>query len=159
MNGMLRELIALSVLLGLALFLCPEGGVKQMLTGLSAALLAMAVLHSVRDLDYDALALDKARLHEAEQSITRGGEQAAQKLNRLYIEQEYAAYILQRASTLGAELSRAEVTVRWDYEGLWVPESSHVTGNVDPETRRELSRLLRDELGIPAERQYWYENG
>ena len=126
MNGMLRELIALSVLLGLALFLCPEGGVKQMLT---------------------------------EQSITRGGEQAAQKLNRLYIEQEYAAYILQRASTLGAELSRAEVTVRWDYEGLWVPESSHVTGNVDPETRRELSRLLRDEVGIPAERQYWYENG
>ena len=159
MNEALRELIALSVLLGFVLFLCPEGGVKQMLTALSAALLAMAILRSVKGFDYDALAMENAKLHEAEQSITRGGEQAAQKLNRLYIEQEYAAYILERASTLGAELSGAEVTVSWDYEGLWVPYSSHVTGRLDPETRRELARLIREELGIPAERQYWYENG
>ena len=62
MNTALRELIALSLLLGLSLHLCPEGGVRQVLTVLCAALLCLSVLRSFREFDYDLFALETAKL-------------------------------------------------------------------------------------------------
>lgn len=159
MHSALRELIALSLLLGLSLHLCPEGGVRQVLTILSAALLGLAVLKSVRVIDYDAFALDTAKLHEAEHTIDEAGERAAQRLERLYIEDEYAAYVQSRAERLGLSGLQVEIEVEWAYDGLWVPHASHITGSVGDAERAALARTLRDELGIPAERQYWHEDG
>ena len=159
MNTVLRELIALSLLLGLSLHLCPEGGVRQVLTILSAALLGLAVLKSVRGIDYDAFALDTAKLHEAELAIGEEGERAAQRLQRLYIEEEYEAYVQSRAEQLGVSDIRVEIEVEWAYDGLWVPHASHVTGSIGDTERASLERTLRQELGIPTERQYWHEDG
>ncbi len=159
MNSALRELIALSLILGFALHLCPESGVKQVMTVLSAALLGLSVLSSFKGLDYEALALGNARLHEQERSILDGGERASQKLNRLFIEDEYASYILNRAELLGVKDLEVQVQTQWSYEGLWIPYASHINGIVGPGEKTELKRLLRDELGIPAERQHWYGDG
>ena len=159
MSTALRELIALSLLLGLSLHLCPEGGVRKVLTVLSAVLLCLSVLRSFRDFDYDGFALETAKLREAELSISREGERASQRLNRLYIEEEYAAYVQSRAEQLGVLGLKAEIQTEWAYDGLWVPCASHITGCVDASERDALERMLRDELGIPAERQYWYADG
>ena len=159
MNGALRELIALSLILGLSLHLCPEGGVKKILTVLSAALLGVSVLTSFKGLDYNALALGNAKLHEAERSITENGERAAQKLNRLLIEEEYASYIRDRAESIGVVDLEIQVQVQWSYEGFWLPYASHIKGSVEQSSKNALERIIRDELGIPTERQYWYSNG
>ena len=159
MNEALRELIALSLILGLALHLCPEGGFKQVLTVLSAALLGMAVLTSFKGLDYDALALGNAKLHEQEAAIIEDGERASQKLNRLFIEDEYASYILNRAELLGVSDLEIQVQSQWSYEGLWIPYAAQIKGTVGTDDKAALERLLRDDLGIPTERQYWDTNG
>lgn len=156
MNAALRELIALSLLLGLSLHLCPEGAVRQVLTVLCAALLGMSVLGSFRDLDYDVFALENAKLREAELSISREGERAAQTLNRLYIEEEYAAYVQDRGAQFGVPGLKAKIEVQWAYEGVWVPCASHITATLGAQEKASLERILRDELGIPAERQHWY---
>lgn len=159
MNAVLRELIALSLLLGLALYLCPEGSVRQVLSILSAALLGLAVLKGVRGLDYDAFALDTAKLHEAALTIGEEGERAAQRLERLYIEDEYTAYVQSRAEQLGLSGLKVELELEWAYDGLWVPHASRITGSVGEAERETLGRMLREELGIPTERQYWNEDG
>ena len=159
MNTAIRELIALSLLLGLSLHLCPEGGVRQILSILCAALLALSVLRSFREIDYEAFALKTAKLRETELSISRESERASQKLNRLFIEEEYAAYVRNRAEQLGVGDVKIEVQVQWAYEGLWVPCASQITGNVGPQEKAELGRMLREELGIPAERQVWDADG
>ena len=159
MNSTLRELIALSLILGLSLHLCPEGGVKRILTVLCAALLGLSVLSSFKGLDYDALALGNAKLHEAELAIMEDGERASQKLNRLFIEEEYASYNLDRAESLGVGGLEVQIQVQWSYEGVWVPYASHISGPVAESEKNALGRLLRDELGIPEERQYWYRDG
>lgn len=159
MNAALRELIALSVLLGFSLYLCPEGGVKLVLTALCAALLGISVLRPFAEFDYDTLALQNAKLRDTEQRITQDAEQAVQTLNRLYVEDEYASYVMNRAAQLGIEGLRAEIEVEWAYEGLWIPCAARLSGAPEPEDRAALSRILRDELGIPAERQVWCEDG
>ncbi|MDO4990942.1 MAG: hypothetical protein Q4E45_10600 [Eubacteriales bacterium] len=159
MNSALRELIALSLILGLSLHLCPEGGVRQVLTVLSAALLGISVLSSFKGLDYDALALGNAKLREAERTITEDGERTSQKLNRLLIEEEYASYIRDRAESIGVGDLEVQVQVQWSYEGFWLPYAAHITGTVEPSKQTALERMIRDELGIPTERQYWYSNG
>ena len=139
MNEALRELIALSLILGLALHLCPEGGVRQVLTVLSASLLGLSVLTSYKGLDYDALALGNAKLHEQERSIIEDGEQASQKLNRLFIEDEYASYILNRAELLGVSGLNVQVQAQWSFEGLWIPYASHIKGMIAPAEKSELT--------------------
>lgn len=159
MQAALRELIALSVLLGLSLHLCPECAVRQLLSVLCAALLGMSVLGSFRDLDYDVFALETAKLREAELSITQEGERAAQTLNRLYIEEEYAAYVQDRGAQLGVPGLKVEIEVQWAYDGVWVPYASHITATLGAQEKAALERMQRDELGIPPERQYWNTDG
>ncbi|MCR5577322.1 MAG: hypothetical protein K6F56_09970 [Oscillospiraceae bacterium] len=159
MSTALRELIALSLLMGLSLHLCPESGVRRVLTVLCAALLGLSILRPFKDFDYDVFALETAKLREAELTISREGEQASQRLNRLFIEEEYAAYVQNRAEQLGVSGLKAEIQTEWAYDGLWVPYASHITGSVDTSERAALERMLREELGIPAERQYWYADG
>lgn len=159
MSTALRELIALSLLLGFSLHLCPEGGVRRVLTLLCAALLAMSVLRSLRCFDCDLFALETAKLQQTEQTILQGGESASQELNRLFIEEEYAAYVQSRAEQLGVAGLHAEIQVQWSCDGIWVPYASHIADPVTEGERAELERMLRDELGIPAERQFWYADG
>jgi hypothetical protein len=121
--------------------------------------LGLSVLRSFRDFDYDVFALETAKLHEAELSISREGARATQRLNRLFIEEEYAAYVQNRAEQLGVSGLKAEIQTEWAYDGLWVPYASHITGNLDVQARAALERMLREELGIPEERQYWYADG
>lgn len=154
MTALLRELIALSVLSGAALFLCPEGGVKRVLSVLTAAILCISVLGRWRDFDYGALALDQARIRQAEDAIGRQAEEQSRALNRLYVQEQLAAYVQSLGERLGIENLEAEIQVEWSLDGLWVPCAIRIRG-VEEEKRTELSRLLRSELGIPEERQEW----
>ena len=72
-----------------------------------------------------------------------------ERLNRLVIEQEYRAYILDKAQTMGEHLEDVSVGVRWDDGGFWVPWGA-VYSNAVSEDFRD---TVRNELGIPKERQ------
>ena len=151
----IRELCAVSLLCGAALSMLPEGGVKRVAEILCTASLILAVLSPIKEIDMDSYALESARMHELETQLARQGEEAEDRLSRLVIEQEYEAYIMDKAGELGIEGLAADVEVQWSLEGFWMPWGVELSSGCSQESRERLSRLLESELGIPYERQRW----
>lgn len=151
----IRALCAVSLLCGAALSILPEGGVKRVAEILCTASLILAVLSPLKELDMDSYALESARLHELESELARQGQEAGDRLNRLVIEQEYEAYIMDKAGELGIEDLAVDVEVQWSLEGFWMPWGAELNSGCDQESRERLSWLLASDLGIPYERQRW----
>ena len=155
----IRQLCAMSVLCGAALTICPEGGVKRVTGIVCTAVLLLALLSPFAGVDLDFYALSEARRHEAETELFARAERAGERLNRIVIESEYAAYIMDKAAELGMTNIRAEVTARWELDGLWVPDSAELSAQGEWRQKEELGRIIRDDLGIPFERQQWHGDG
>ena len=151
----IRQLCVLSLFCGAALSLLPEGGVKRVAEVVCTASLILALVSPLKALDMETYALEGAKRHELEAALASGGEAARQRLNRLVIEQEYEAYIMDKAQELGLEGLAADVEVQWSLEGLWMPYGVKISGACGQTGKERLSALLTADLGIPYERQRW----
>ena len=145
------------MLCGASLSIIHEGGVKNIMKLLSTAVLTIAILSPIKDLDLDSYALESARIKELEDELLSGSHEAEEKLNRLYIQQEYNEYIKNEAAQLGIINPEISVLAQWNLEGLWVPYSVQIYADCDKSKADELGRIIRDELGIPYERQLWFD--
>ena len=138
-----------------ALRLTPEGRVKGSLRTLCAVALAAALFAPLLKLDaLPDYAPELARYRAAAEALTGEGAALGQELDRGLIEQRMEAYILDKARALGAEVTGAEVHLRWSTQGVWVPERAELTGEYSP----TLSALLEAELGIARQAQTWRTN-
>ena len=155
MHGVIREVCALSVFCGLAMSIMPEGSVKRVAGVLCTAALLITVLTPLRDFDIDSYALLLAKYKEEEAALTARGEEINERLNRLVIEQEYEAYIMDKALELGLEGLAVDVEVQWSLEGLWMPYGASISGVCSQTGKEQLSALMAADLGIPYERQRW----
>lgn len=153
----IRELCALSVFCAVAMQLTPEGGVRRMLSILCTAALLSAALSGVRQIDYDAYALELSRVREREKSFAADTDRAQERLSRLVIEQECRTYIEDKARQLGLEPEEIEVELRWDMEGLWVPAAVTIRCRGTEGQIAALSGAIRTELGIAGEDQRWVD--
>lgn len=151
----IRQLCALSLLCGAALSILPEGGVKRVAEVVCTASLIVALVNPLKALDMGTYALETARLHEREAALTAEAEGLEQRLNRLVIEQEYEAYIMDKALEFGLEGLAADVEVQWSLEGLWMPYAANISGACSQTGREKLAALMTADLGIPYERQRW----
>lgn len=156
-RGWLLGVTAAALALALAETLAPEGGAKRVcrLAGGMALLLAAAgPLAGLPDGGLIAQAVDgwrdKARSYELE----------LEKKNDLFylsiIEEETAAYIVDKAKEIGFDC-QAEVTYGYDEDGVPRPWEVTARGSWTREQREQLSRLLEEELGVPAQRQFYDE--
>ena len=151
MRDCIRDICYLSVMGGFALCLAPEGGAKRVLKTLITVLLLGLILNSLHIQDIDDYRLELAKYREKEQELLRSGTETRDQLNRLVMEREYAAYVLKQAEKRGMLLDSVRITVRWNTEGLWVPDRAMIVmreGDKDA-----LCDMLTQELGIPMERQ------
>ena len=151
MRECIREVCFLSILGGAALSLAPEGGPRRILKSLVTILLLALVLEKLPAQDPGAYRLERSKYREKEQELLDRGEEKRDELNRLVIEQEYASYVMEQAEACGLLLDSVSITVRWNTEGLWVPERAVIRlreGDAD-----RLRAFLTDELGIPPDRQ------
>lgn len=153
-----RALCAMSLLCGAAMSISPEGSVKKIMSVLCAAALIMSVLMPLKSFDYASYALELAKLQEREQDLQTNGEEINSRLNRLVIQSEYQAYIMDKAEKLGLKAERVKVGVEWSTEGLWVPASAEIDCSGEEKLKKSLSEIISSELGIPPEKQYWSEN-
>lgn len=151
----IMQLCALSLFCGAALSILPEGGVKRVAEVVCTASLILAVINPLKSMDISSYALESAKYHELEASLTADAEKAEQRLNRLVIEQEYEAYIMDKALELGLEGLAVSVEVQWSLDGLWMPYSAGLSGIWDQDGKERLSALMTADLGIPYERQRW----
>ena len=151
----IRQLCAMALLCGAALSILPEGGVKRVAEVVCTASLILAIVSPLKSLDMEGYALESAQRHELEAALTDEAEDARRRLNRLVIEQEYEAYIMDKAHELGQEELVVDVEVQWSLDGLWMPYSARLSGDCSQSGKERLSALMAADLGIPYERQRW----
>jgi len=81
-------------------------------------------------------------------------EQQSSIMMKTLIEQHSAAYILDKAARIGLDC-QVRVECQAAQGGIWLPQSVHITGQMDKEQQDELSTLIRDDLGIAPEHQVY----
>ena len=155
MGELLREMCMLSVLAGVLMAITPDGAVRRVSEICSCAMLTAVLLSAIGETDFDQYALDNAKIFAAEKELSAGAEKAQRELNRLVIERQYRTYICDKAKAFGIENIDLLLEVRWDMEGLWVPWSVEVHTQAGETETDALKKVIRDELGIPFERQSW----
>ncbi len=154
----LYTLIGLAFFCGAALYLCPEGGARRVLTLLCTAVLAASVLSALGELDYGSLTRLEARFNSAEAEITQSGRERGDRLRLLLFEERAERYLGEKADALGLTLLEARIEAVQTEEGELRPYAASIRVTGAEESAEALCILLRDELKIPVERQAWRVN-
>lgn len=132
--------------------LTPKGRVKTVLKFVSGVVMATALISPIADFDFTAYSGFVEEYRQDVSLMTGALEEENLRLSRLIIEDECAAYILDKAQVVGLDIKSAAVTVKWG-DGSWYPAEVHITGE---ETKGgPLADLIESELGVPREMQYW----
>lgn len=127
------------------------GRVQKLVSGVVLLTLLLSPLAKPDSAVY-AVSLSAYRQRSA--SLAQTLTEQENYLNRLFIERECGAYILDEAGSLGME-GRVEVRVKWQ-DNCFVPYSAELYLGESP-ARERLAALIEAELGIPRERQVWHE--
>ena len=151
----LKPLIALSFLSGASLWLCPEGNAKRVTRVLCTALLVSAVAAPLRDFDFDALSLAEAKVNSAQAEIINSGLEHENLLRELVMAQNCEQYIVEKGTALGLRDLHATVELKTDESGALLPYAATVSASGPPDSVERLQLVIRDDLGIPTERQDW----
>ena len=131
--------------------LTPKGPVKSVVRTVCAVSLAAALLSPLLEFDFPTYALSMARYRDDAAALTASGKEIGGELNRRVIEERLAAYILDKARSLGVSVTEARVTLKWDADGVWYPTAAEIVGDYSA----GLSDCIAAELGVPAEAQTW----
>ena len=118
----------------------------------SGLLLALAILRPLAGSGWDGLEAAAGNFSlqsEAQAEIYRKNQQEA--LSAI-IEEKTEAYILDKANRLGLECT-VQVTVAAGESGIPLPVSVTVRGAYSP----ALAECMEEEVGIPAQKQFWLE--
>lgn len=148
----LVSVTAAALICGIAKMLLPDGtlgAALKMATGLLMVLAVVSPWADIRIPDLSGWALDYQL--QAENAANQGAESAADAL-RQGISQQVQTYILDKASTLDAELT---VEVELTDDSLPVPCAVTLQGRISPYAKSVLSEYLKTELGIGTEAQIW----
>lgn len=141
---------AMAMISGVLLSLLKNGPVRSLLRlvcGILLILTALGPIHQISIPDWQFFAFDYG--FEGETAAAMGQEFAREKRGRI-ISQQLEAYILDKAASLGAQIS-----VELQLDGDGVPSSVELCGTWTPEIQQTLSEFLAEELGITKEDQQW----
>ena len=156
-RGWLLGVTAAALVLALAEALAPEGGAKKVCRlagGMALLLAAVRPLTGLLDSGFLTQAVDGWR--DRAQSYELELEEKNDLFYLSIIEEETAAYIVDKAKEFGFDC-QAEVTYGYDEDSVPRPWEVTARGSWTQEQREQLSRLLEEELGVPAERQHYEE--
>lgn len=154
-RGWLLSIIAACLLCALADALMPRGPVKKAGRLVCGLVLLCVMLSPLPGLGLEAgqewledyfagLEQQKQDLKEAADTGTKG-----------IIEEQYGAYIVDKAKELGI-VCQARVTCRTGEDGLTVPDRVEVTGTFSDEEQSRLAQIIEEDLLVPPERQAYY---
>ena len=155
-RGWLLAVIAVSLLCAAADALMPPGAVKRVGKLVCGLVLLGAILSPVASLDIDSsqrwldgcLASLQSREAELEETVNSQLEAV--------IEEEYAAYIVDKAAQLGWSCT-ARVDCEYSEEGLYLPVRTELTGFQTAEIQEQMIRVISEDLGVPAQSQIYVD--
>ena len=139
-----------AVLSAICLNVVPSGRVKKVVRLVCGAVTLLCLAYPVTDgslrelgnfeFDFSADVFEE-RAKETQQTATRA-----------VIEEQYETYILDKGKEMGAEITSAEVSVRWSDDGYWYPVRAEINA---PSENSELTQSVSEDLGIPIGNIYW----
>lgn len=153
---MLLNLIGIAFLQLLAIQLLDTRKQKALVRFAGGTAMAAILLGQVIQFDYDAYASTLRKMMNCSE-ITENTQEESRRLNRLFIEKECSAYIIEKADALGVTLLEVDVTLSWNTDGYWYPSAAALTVLVPCDHRRELEVWIETDLGIPISSQTWNE--
>ncbi len=158
LGGWVRTIAAVAIICSAALMLTPSGKAKSVLKIVCALVMVFSVISPLMNKKLPLLSMDIAQYKQNAQEVIAQAKEEETKLNRTIIEEQCAAYILNKAQSLGIEGINVSVSAKWGDEGCWYPYEISILGEVISADKNRLSNLIAGELGIPAQRQNWGSN-
>ncbi|MEG1720927.1 MAG: stage III sporulation protein AF [Pseudoflavonifractor sp.] len=158
MRSWLVGITAAALLVALAESLAPKGTVQKIgrLTG--GLVLIITILQPLVRMSPQEFAgiLTEYRVEASDYSILLETENA--KLMKGIIEEETAAYILDKATALGITCQVAVTALPSGAAAYPIPAAVTVTGSLKPGEQKLLTEVIEADISIPADRQT-YERG
>lgn len=158
MAGYVKHLISLSFIGGAALFFCPDGRIKGLLKILCTVTLAAAILTPLKGMDYDFLSAVEARFSSAEAEVLYSAEASTKNLKELLFLRNCEEYTKEKGKQLGLQILQVSFSLTESDNDELLPYAVSIRASGEDEAAEKLCKLLRDELGIPVERQEWSLN-
>lgn len=144
------SLTAAALICGILLSLFRDGPVRLIVRLVCGVFLTVTALSPLTDLsipDVSAFVSDYRAEGEANAAL---GENLARAETQKRIRQQLEAYILDKATLMGAEIT-ADISL--NDEGY--PEAVCLSGEVTDAVRQQLQEMITNDLGIPKENQQW----
>ena len=146
----LAAVVVVAMLLSVVQVLIPEGPIRKIASFTGGLILMVTLLRPVLGMDLSRLELRlhtyEAAIQDRQQELEESGKTELAKL----IEERTAAYISDKANTLGLVVT-AKVRAESGDGGVPVPWSAELVG---PRSEA-LAVYIEDELGIPRGRLTW----
>ena len=154
MRDTLREFVLLAFVCGAANHLCPDGSVKRVLSLLCTGILLCAIVKPIRAFDANVFTEREAEFQSVQAAILQNARTGETLLSRYAMEERCKRYIEQKAASLGFE-AEAKITLQPNGDDTWIPYEAVIRTRAPDEAAAGLGGILREDLGIPDERQVW----
>lgn len=136
-----------AILTAMAESLMPEGPVKRVGKLVGGLVLLVAILSPILALDLETFDNSPSDWSADILAQTEALDMAQKKQYQIIIENEFATYIVDKASAEGI-VCRATVTCQL-VDDILMPSAVSITGIVEPWEKSLLISLIVDELGVP----------
>ena len=151
MGKYLLSIITAALLCGIATSLLGNKGALGTAVKLLAGIyMTLSIVAPWGQLRFGELSDLKDQLTSDAERVTLSGQNAAREAMAESIINSTRAYILDKAESLGAELT---VEVMLDDSPIPIPNKVRIRGNISPYNREKLSSIIERDLGIPTEAQ------
>ena len=147
------SVIAVATICALAQkFIGDKGTIASILKLMTGIAMTLAVLSPITDLDFTGVdGFTNQYVYDAQHAVEEGKQITKETLCNI-ITQQTEAYILDKATKLGADLS-VKITV--SDEDIPRPQTVTIQGAISPYARRVLQSTIETDLGISREYQEW----
>lgn len=151
-KGYIYGIICASLICGIFVGFSSQKGVSSVYIKQIVGMIMVIVLISpLRSLDIQQLPQWFSDYQQDGQSIADIGQQTANSYRREIITQQTSAYILDKATSLGLDIS-VEITLD---EEMGCPWEVRLEGTASPYAKQRLGKIIAQELAVPEERQIW----
>ena len=129
-----------------------KGSIPAVIRVMSSLMLATVVIAPLVRLRFPELTDLRNHINSEGNSFVEEGKLSSKEALAAIIKQETEAYILDKATSVGAEIT---VCVSLSDDVLPVPKHVQISGAVSPYGKTWLQKIIHEELGIPLEEQKW----
>ena len=151
----IRGLVGAAVLTSVSMMLTPEGKTRKVVSLVCGLVIMTVLIKPIVGFDYSGFSRSMAEYRFKAGDFSREFQETNEKLTGYIIEEECAAYILDKGISLGISDLKVSVSAKWSEDGYWYPESAALETVAGEDLREKLGRQIQESLGIPPEELIW----